>query len=82
MPGYARMCWDVLGKAGLRDGACVARRTQGKPRELCPRLSIPLNTIIKLTPRTHDCEARTRAAPRTLGARLPPAIRLAALCRR
>ena len=28
----------------------------GKPREACPRLSIPLNTIIKLTPRTHDCE--------------------------
>ena len=28
----------------------------GKPRESCPRLSIPLNTVIKLTPRTHDCE--------------------------
>jgi len=28
----------------------------GRPREACPRLSIPLNTIIKLTPRTHDCE--------------------------
>ena len=28
----------------------------GKPREACPRLSIPLNCIIKLTPRTHDCE--------------------------
>lgn len=28
----------------------------GKHREQCPRLSIPLNTIIKLTPRTHDCE--------------------------
>ena len=27
----------------------------GKPREQCPRISIPLNTIIKLTPRTHDC---------------------------
>ena len=28
----------------------------GRPRGACPRLSIPLNTIIKLTPRTHDCE--------------------------
>lgn len=27
----------------------------GKQRDQCPRLSIPLNTIIKLTPRTHDC---------------------------
>ena len=28
----------------------------GKRREDCPRLSIPLNTVIKLTPRTYDCE--------------------------
>jgi len=28
----------------------------GKKREDCPRLSIPLNTVIKLTPRTYDCE--------------------------
>jgi len=28
----------------------------GKPRDECPRLSFPLNTIIKLTPRTHDCD--------------------------
>jgi broad specificity phosphatase PhoE len=28
----------------------------GKPREACPRLSFPLNCVIKLTPRTHDCD--------------------------
>lgn len=28
----------------------------GRNRESCPRIAFPLNTVVKLTPRTHDCD--------------------------
>jgi len=46
----------------------------GKPREECPDVSIPLNTVIKLTPTVQGClEERFTLLPNLKGKELDPA---------
>ena len=46
----------------------------GLPRESCPKVSIPLNTVIKITPGTSGCvEERTTVLAHPPGEQLDPA---------